>query len=1032
VSSSADVILWSGREGATARWTAHASEDSGAAVLVEPDSGALRFDFNLVGTGSWAIARLEMPVTLPEHYAAVARLRGQMQPNELQLKLIDPSFANVWWWRLGAFTTTGEPQTLVLRQPALQFAWGPRSGGEPRQLGAVELAIAIERGGAGTLWIDELRLEARDPWAARPTIHGLRASSSAPGRDIECIGRNDDARWRPAADDADPWIEIDLGRHSEIGGVVIDFGGAAFDAPSARLFGSEDGAAWSLLAQQPASPSPRVWLRTDEGEARHLRIELKSREPIEVTRIAVVPLELAVSPAHYILGEAAHARRGMYPRHLLREQTYWAVVGGDGDERKGLLAEDGALEVTAESFSIEPFLYVGGRLVTWADAEITQSLLDGHLPIPCVEWNIAELRLRITAFATGEPGLAVLVARYEIENLTDEDCALRLFLAVRPFQVNPTWQSLNMIGGIAPIRRIEHLGNTVHINEEHAVIAVTAASAFGASASEHGIDALETGQSPPLDHIDDPVGFATGVLAYDLRLAAREQDVVVAAAVPLYETSPLPPSALSRDQAIAWVDARMQETAAAWRERLARVPIALPACADEFLNSVRASIAWILVNREGPRIQPGPRNYRRSWIRDGAMTGGALAEMGFAAELEAFLRWYAPHQLEDGRVPCAVDRRGVDLVAEHDSHGQLIWSIVELYRLTGDPALLREMWPRVQRAASAIASLRAQQTREELRGSGAFGLLPPSISHEGYSSQPVHSYWDDLFALRGLRDAGYAAGVLGRHDDSRRLRELYEAMRADFRDSVRRIIAEHGIDFIPGSVELGDLDPASTAIAFDPCQEDSLLPRAELARTFELFWQRFQQRRQGAVDTGSYSAYEARNALAMMMLGMRERGFEALQWFVRDQRPQAWRQWPEVSTADPREPRFVGDLPHGWIASGFVRIVRRMLAFERLDDDALILAAGVPADWLAEEPGVQVKGMPSYYGPIEYTMKAAGDGAIRVTLGPLRRWPAAGVILEPPLTQPLRHVTIDGRRTDAADARRAVLREPAREVVLET
>ena len=31
-----------------------------------------------------------------------------------------------------------------------------------------------------------------------------------------------------------------------------------------------------------------------------------------------------------------------------------------------------------------------------------------------------------------------------------------------------------------------------------------------------------------------------------------------------------------------------------------------------------------------------------------------------------------------------------------------------------------------------------------------FGLLPESISHEGYSSKPMHSYWDDFFALQGL------------------------------------------------------------------------------------------------------------------------------------------------------------------------------------------------------------------------------------------------------------------------------------------
>jgi hypothetical protein len=37
-----------------------------------------------------------------------------------------------------------------------------------------------------------------------------------------------------------------------------------------------------------------------------------------------------------------------------------------------------------------------------------------------------------------------------------------------------------------------------------------------------------------------------------------------------------------------------------------------------------------------------------------------------------------------------------------------------------------------------------------------FGLLPESISHEGYAKRAVHSFWDDLFALRGLQDAAWS------------------------------------------------------------------------------------------------------------------------------------------------------------------------------------------------------------------------------------------------------------------------------------
>jgi len=57
----------------------------------------------------------------------------------------------------------------------------------------------------------------------------------------------------------------------------------------------------------------------------------------------------------------------------------------------------------------------------------------------------------VTAVATGEPGSSVLYARYLLENDGEARRDLLLFLALRPFQVLPPWQSLNGVGGVTPI-----------------------------------------------------------------------------------------------------------------------------------------------------------------------------------------------------------------------------------------------------------------------------------------------------------------------------------------------------------------------------------------------------------------------------------------------------------------------------------------------------------------------------------------------------------------------------------------------------
>ena len=141
-------------------------------------------------------------------------------------------------------------------------------------------------------------------------------------------------------------------------------------------------------------------------------------------------------------------------------------------------------------------------------------------------------------------------------------------------------------------------------------------------------------------------------------------------------------------------------------------------------------------------------------------------------------------------------------------------------------------------------------------------------------------------------------------------------------------------------------------------------------------------------------------------LGWRERTRVLFDFFMADRRPAAWNQWAEVVGREPRQPRFVGDMPHAWISSDYIRAVLDMFAYARPADRSLVLAAGVPPSWLDAE-GVSVRGLHTVYGLLDYTLARTGSELVLTLTGSV---PPGGFVLPWPLpgTPAEAPVTIDG------------------------
>ena len=528
----------------------------------------------------------------------------------------------------------------------------------------------------------------------------------------------------------------------------------------------------------------------------------------------------------------------------MREQSYWTPIGIASGSPSALLNEDGLLEVDRGSFSLEPFLFVAGRLVTWADVEISQELRDAWLPIPSSVWRAEGFVLTTTAFAADTPDGPSLYVRYRIENTSDATCAARFFCALRPYQVTPPWQAFRGMGGASPIGELRWHAGAVWIDERKAVIPLDTPGVFGAAAFEQGGVArrLERGELPPRSSVSDAFRHASGALRFDLDLAAgAARELHLAVPFGTHDTGErrLRRAATDRRRGAARERGGGVGATARSASRSASATATHPS-----VEALRTAAAHILINRDGPALQPGPRRYTRSWIRDGATMGAALLRMGCADEVRDFLRWYAPYQKADGNVPCAVDREGPDWLPEHDSHGQLAFLVAEYFRFTRDRELLAELWPAVLRAIDYLESLRSQRLAAEFASGdrkACYGLLPESVSHEGYLAQPVHAYWDDFWALRGIGDAASLARVLGDAAQERRLAALRDELGSCLYASIETTIAQRGLAYVPGSVEWADFDVTATATALTTTDAAERLPSAALAFSYDEYLARLPQ-----------------------------------------------------------------------------------------------------------------------------------------------------------------------------------------------
>lgn len=829
----------------------------------------------------------------------------------------------------------------------------------------------IQRGTGWGYSIWELAL-----FTGQESFHLTATSSVADHEPALAMDGKPGTAWKSEAGGAEDLV-LHLPETMELGGLELHWGDGYASSYQVQVQAGEED--WKTVVEETGGNGDRDYVYFASTPVRRLRLrclESHSGGPYELAEVKLKGGDEEATPIRQYLASARDARRGIYPRWLVREQEFWTTVGRVNEDPESLLGETGTFEPNKGDFALMPFVEVNGNMVTWADVELQQELANHYLPIPTARWLKDDWSLAVEAVASDRQQATVV--RYRLSNAGSKPLRARLVLAARPIQLNPLWQ----YGGMSPINEIqadlEDPTPFVEINGKTKLFAVSAPTRLAIAPFENGdiLDNLDA----EADEATHALGMLSFALVYDLAIpAGGQQDVIVS--FPL-DGEHRVDAGLAEDPQGEF-ERLVAEEKDHWQEVLSVFEIHIPE--QRIIDVMRSNIAYILLNQDGPWIKPGPRNYNHSWMRDGSMTSVALLRSGLNRPVKRFINAYLPLVADSGWVPWIVHEGGnpVGFITgsreghEYDSQGQFPFLIRQYYDFTGDEEVLRHAYPSVVRALHFAHALREERMTEAYQSDPEkqpyYGLLPESNSHEGYYPA-MHSYWDDFWYLGGLGDGAHLAEVLGQAEDAEWMRTEAVAFRKDLYASIRKVIERDGLAYIPGCVEKGDFDATSTAIAVMACGEKDTLPQPYARQTFDRYYEDFLKRLEPGGEV-SFTPYEVRSADAFVRMGQPERALKMLRYFVADStRPYGWNHFAEVVHGRPRTPSYIGDMPHTWVGSGYVSAVRTLFLYE--EGEMLRLGAGIDPAWL--DPGVSVTGMPSRFGFLDYTFKQ-DDGSVSFT-----------------------------------------------------
>jgi hypothetical protein len=387
-----------------------------------------------------------------------------------------------------------------------------------------------------------------------------------------------------------------------------------------------------------------------------------------------------------------------------------------------------------------------------------------------------------------------------------------------------------------------------------------------------------------------------------------------------------------------------------------------PACvlstADRGIQFLYDTAVRTLALNTADEVYAGPYTYRRFWVRDASFILQSLVCINLIDRAERFIDALLARQNSSGYF--------YSHGGEWDANGEVLWFLERFCRLS-NRVPRDEWWKRIRRGADWIIKKRLRSDGPELHS----GLLPAGFSAEHFGPNDYY-YWDDFWAVSGLRAAAYLASQVGQGSKA----GAYWSQSEDLMSSIER-----SLGFLTGRLGM-ELMPASPYRRMDSAAVGSLVAGYPL--------QLFGPGDRRLVDTANYlldhcmihgglfhdMSHSGINPyltlhIAQVLLRAGDRRWCALMEAIADL-ASATGQWPEAVHPH-TSGGCMGDGQHVWAASEWLMMVRNCLVRE--EEECLVLCPGVRESWLSRKAPLTFGPAPTALGSVCLSVEKKGRKA---------------------------------------------------------